>query len=381
MAHFLTLKNIRTMVSSASTEEAVHIKILEAYRTHTSTELVGNVRTAFKFAMLDKTIIPITINNEFNGACYVCSIYTAYISYALEALSKIHNYFIRGFLRGVINLVGFIFKNINVDQVVANNNFLLSTNLYAHSFSAGALQKYTASLVSAFPDHAILFRSLNTYTNQEHLTNFLKNGYILLPSRQVYIFDTKLTDYTKTNNYKADLKLLYKNDYQHVSNEGIQETDYERIVELYHKLYIQKYSEYNPQFTMEYIRLCHKTRFLKFFGLRNRQGVLDGVIACYDRDGVTTTPIGGYDTNLPPEVGLYRRLMAYCMERAHTENLVLNLGSGASTFKILRGGKAFNEYSVLYIHHLSSLRRRLGWRFLALVLNKIVVQIVKILKL
>ena len=75
------------------------------------------------------------------------------------------------------------------------------------------------------------------------------------------------------------------------------------------------------------------------------------------RNNVMTTPIIGYNTNLPQKLGLYRMLSAIVFREATNLCVDLNLSSGASNFKILRGGKPYIEYTAIYRKHLSKTRQ------------------------
>ena len=60
----------------------------------------------------------------------------------------------------------------------------------------------------------------------------------------------------------------------------------------------------------------------------------------------------GYDTTLPQNLGLYRRLMALLYVEAQRRDCRLHLSSGAGTFKRGRGGVPHQEYSAIYSGHL-----------------------------
>jgi hypothetical protein len=266
-----------------------------------------------------------------------------------------------------------------INKVVSLNNWLLSTNLY-QDWDGKSIQDMTAFLVKKFPEHIIMSRSLNEQANPELLKQYKQNGYDFVPSRQVYLFDKKNGDYSKKNNTKWDFKLLEDTEYSIVSHDDIIPEDYPRITELYNKLYLEKYSYHNPQFTAECIRLWHKHKLIIMQGLRNSDGTLDGIAGCFERGGITTAPLVGYDTSLPQSLGLYRMLIALVIKRAHTHNMVLNASSGASEFKRLRGAVPEIEYSVIYTKHLSLYRRGV-WKILTWILINIGIPLMKKYKL
>jgi len=366
-------------------EEEAHHAMLRLFNK--PEHLVSNVSTSVKALELQKYLLPLTINFKEYDTSYVTSVYTAFISYAREELKKIDNFLVRMGLLTVIFISDFWLKFIKIDQVVSCNNFLLSTNLYPNfhwkdDHLKSELKEFHESVKQKYPSHAIIFRSLNEYSNSKLISVFESMGFKKVPSRQVYIFDKKLKDFTKTHNLRMDKKLFDKDvRFLKVANDEIMESDYARIVELYNLLYLDKYSKFNPAFTVDYIRQAHALGLIKLFGLRSSHGILEGIVGCYDRYQTTTAPIVGYNTALPAPYGLYRMLMYYVISRADRLGLILNLSSGASNFKLLRGGVPFIEVSAVYTSHLQSLPQRLTWRALALILTYVVGPILKYYKL
>lgn len=344
-----------------------------------SSSFIQNVLTKSYLLQANSFYFPVTINNTEYDNSYVCSPYTACISYAKEELAKLNNKPLEYIFSLVISLMGVLFKVAKINKVVSVNNWFLSTNLYP-DWEGNEIDKITQYLKVKFPKHCIMFRSLNEYTNSSLLNNFQQFGYRLIPSRQVYIFDGKHNNYLKKHNTKIDLGLLAKSSYIIVEHEAISISDYPRIVELYNKLYLDKYSYHNPQFTEAFIELWHKKKLLHMQGLRNSSGILDGVVGYFDKNGTTTAPLVGYDTALPQSLGLYRMLIAMVMKRAYDKGLLLNLSSGAAHFKRLRGGIAEIEYSAIYISHLPFINRVI-WRVLGFLLTYIGIPVMKRFKL
>ena len=133
-------------------------------------------------------------------------------------------------------------------------------------------------------------------------------------------------------------------------------------------LFIDKYSVLNPDFTPEFFALCLDKRFLELHALR-MDGRIVGVIGFYQRYGWLTTPLLGYDTTLPPELGLYRQLMALLLREAQARGLRLHYSSGAGAFKQHRGGVPALEYSAVFSGHLPG-RQRLALGTLAGILQR-----------
>ena len=173
----------------------------------------------------------------------------------------------------------------------------------------------------------------------------------------MYIYECPRRTWLPHSNAKHDLRLLRHSRYRVERGDDFAAADFDRAAELYAMLYLHKYSQHNPAFTAEFLRLCHRSGVMRFLGLRNPSGVLDGVLGMFCLDGTITAPVVGYDTALDRRLGLYRMLMTLVFETAVQENLDINLSSGAASFKRLRGGRPYIEYSAIYDRHLPAARR------------------------
>ena len=340
-----------------------------------ATKFIANVKTQMALLQIEEKLFPITINNAEYESSYVCSPYNACIIYSKDEMSKLANKPLEFALKCMTNLFGLFLKLAKINKVISINNWLLSTNLY-QDWNGNNIKEMTDLLVEKFPQHIIMSRSLNEQGNSELLKQYKKSGYKLIPSRQVYLFDQKNSDYSKKNNTKWDFKSLEDTKYKIISHDEINPKDYPRITELYNKLYLEKYSYHNPQFTTELISLWHKNKLVIMQGLRNKDGILNGIVGYFERDGIITAPLVGYDTLLPRSLKLYRMLLALVIKRAYTSNMVLNASSGASEFKRLRGGVVEIEYSVIYTKHLS-IYRRVTWKILTVALENVAVPLMK----
>ena len=128
------------------------------------------------------------------------------------------------------------------------------------------------------------------------------------------------------------------------------------------------------------MRLCIDSGAMSFYGLKDEKNEWQAIIGFFIRNGIMTTPIVGYNIKLPQSLGLYRRLIAIVLIEAKKRNVDLNLSSGASNFKILRGGKPYIEYTAIYYRHLS-FGRRILIKWLKLLLSKIGVPLMRKFKL
>lgn len=333
---------------------------LQMLLSHPAEQLVYNVRTRWSLLRIGDVTLPITRNETDYDNSYVCSPYTACVLYPQSEACKLPGYALPTAVRILAAAMGLPLKGARFNRVISVNNWLLSTNLYS-SWNPALVPAITRLLTARFPTHAITWRSVNEVTNRSLMRALAHEGYWLAPSRQVYFFDGASRTFLNRPNTRRDLKLLETTRYQIVGHDALRGDDVDRIEYLYRLLYIKKYSPHNPQFTAKMLEYCRRHRLLTMWGLRNEQGRLDGIVGAFERDGVMTVPLVGYDTSLPQTLGLYRLLMALVLREAADQRWLMNLSSGAAEFKRLRGGVPCLEMTAVFGAHLSW-GRRAAWQ-------------------
>lgn len=344
---------------------------------------IRNARTRLLIVSVDGTPIPVTVNDTEYDNSYVCSPYTHYVSYAKEELALLGNRALISCLGAMLSGVGFLLKRAHFNRIVHVNNWLLSTNLYP-DLDETQWDAVLAKLLAEFPDYAVAFRSLNPALNVRVMSG-LTNGSrkcLLVPSRQIYLLRTDDSSFGNAKSnwlLKRDRALAGKHGYETVDANGMTDADIPRIAELYRMLYLDKYSLYNPQFTERFLANALRNGTLELFGYR-RHGRLDAVLGFYAREGAMTTPLFGYDTSLPQEIGLYRMLSSLLIEIARDRGFLLHESSGAAQFKRNRGAFAEIEYTAVHVRHLP-LRRRWCWSALEWLLVRVGVPLLRKYKL
>jgi hypothetical protein len=243
------------------------------------------------------------------------------------------------------------------DRVAQWSSWLLSTNLHGPGL-AHDIPAVTRALVSEFPQHAILVKNIHGFEDSTLPAAFEDAGYELITSRQIYFFDGRSRDYVQKSTVKRDWKALSQlSNYRPVEHDQFTQQDIPRITDLYRKLYLEKNSWLNPQYTEDFVGRAWKERWLEFRGLRHESGRLDGAFACFTSGTTTSTPFIGYDTDLPSELGLYRHLVSLLLQRLAERRWLLNYSSGAGDFKRRRGGHAVIEFNALFHRHLPAPRQ------------------------
>jgi hypothetical protein len=137
---------------------------------------------------------------------------------------------------------------------------------------------------------------------------------------------------------------------------------------LFEALYITKHSKQNPQYSAKFIKHYYESGLLELYAFKDNGQIVAfiGVLEMYD---MLSTPMLGYDTSLPKELGLYRILCAKLHAIAQERKLDINFSSGAGEFKKARGADASLEYCALYCDDLP-LYKKLAISVFARVLSK-----------
>jgi hypothetical protein len=340
-------------------------------------ERIRNIRADLYIMGIDDMFLPIAVTDFNLENSYVCSIYNHYISYSLAELTTLQNPGLESLMAGLIRGAGLLLQAGQVDRAVYVNNWLLSTNL-SGNLTADQIRRITEFLVDRFPDRAILWRSLNGARGEQQLDGYRQNHYRLLGSRQIYWFDPTKFDQLKQSqrwHIRRDLRLLDQYPYEVIVDREILLTHRDRLTELYNLLYIEKYFDYNPQFTPKFLETALHNPQFSFTALQ-LHGEIEGVVSFYIIDGVMTAPILGYNTKLPPQLGVYRLLSALLAQAALHRQVQFNESSGAASFKQNRGGVAQIEYTAIYDQHLPWHRQQV-WAMLELIVDRVAIPLIK----
>ncbi|MCC6192684.1 MAG: GNAT family N-acetyltransferase [Anaerolineales bacterium] len=349
------------------------------------TRYVRNADTQVYALRVDNALIVPATAGAFNPAnSYVVSPYAHYITYGQEEFATLKNPPAEALLRLLFRPLAAWFRRAQFDHAVLANNWLLSTNLPPSGLSEARVSALLRALAAAFPDRAVIFRSVDR-RGAPALTEALSSaGAALIFSRQVYYQDVAQRAVQRRDEFRADLRLLRRRlsadlarptPYTVLTAADLQPGDAERLAALYADLYLRKYSRYNPQFTPDFLRLALAERLLTIKALAHA-GRIDAVLGYVTRGAYITAPLFGYDTALPKQVGLYRMLTALTSLDALTLGKQVHFSAGVGPFKRLRGGQATIEYNAVYTAHLPAWRRR-PWRFLQTLLERVAVPIIQ----
>jgi hypothetical protein len=317
---------------------------------------IRNLRTTVVSLGGGDSLIPATVNTSEPDNIWVCSPHTTYVRYAREELRRFGHPWISWPLQALCGALGRYLWRARIDDAVALNNWLLSTNLYP-ALEPRTLRGWLTEAKERWPAHAIWFLSLNNRYTADWLKAVTDAGCELIPSRQVYLYD-RIARARRPRDLGRDFALLDGTALRPSVAAEWTSADFERAAGLYGQLYLEKYSRLNPEYTSGFLRAWHSAGLLRLSGFRDHSQELQAVLGTFELGNTITAPIVGYNTALPQELGLYRLLMASVYERAATTGARINLSAGAADFKRSRGGVAAMEYSAVYTRHLPAFRRR-----------------------
>lgn len=344
-------------------------------------QLVGNLDTRVERLDTAERPYPITINDfHRDGNCYVVDPVTGYCDYAEEETRNFtEKPLLRSALINLIKAAGPLVRATGLSRAVHVNNWLLSTNP-APSIDPVHACDIRETVLARYPTHAIVIRSLNTHADKQAMQALVSQGFKLLPSRQIYIFNSEKPTPRDSPDLKRDRALMAKTPLHHVSNTTFENADFPRAIELYNMLYLKKYTPLNPHYSAHYLREMHRSKLLHLEGYRDTTGRLVAVGGRFQTGQTLTQPIVGYDTTRPRAEGLYRLINALAQSSAQSDGLVLNMSAGAAGFKRHRRARPAIEYSAVYVNHLGT-RQRLATAALKELLSRIGVPLLQRFKL
>lgn len=354
-----------------------HVARLVGMFTDTATDtLIRNLRAEVTAFQRDEICLPVSFSNgDDDGNCYICNPTSAYVDYAIEETRNFafHSGLKRaltGLTRGCSPLI----RATGLDHQVQLNNWLFSTNPVP-TLSGRDMAAIRDEMMARHPDRAIVLRSLNTMADTKTIASAKSAGFVLLASRQIYIFDAQ-SSVPPSGHVKRDRKLVRKSEYRIIPADVFSTSDFARAEDLYNMLYLQKYTPLNPQYTALFLQRAHEHGLLRLIGLRGPRGRLDGVLGLFENGKTLTHPIIGYDTSLPQKLGLYRMLSSIAQDHAVAHGTFFNMSAGAATFKRNRNAVAAIEYTAVYVAHLGW-KNRFATRVAKIVLDRIGIPLLK----
>ena len=272
------------------------------------------------------------------------------------ALARLGSYLAEGLLRAT-----------GADRIVYVNHLLFSTSLHGR-WSGADLDEALAALTIAFPDRAIVWRSLNLGDHAALLARMKAAGGRRLLSRVVWRLAEPARQWSPRTDVKADIRLA---DAHGLVVETVSEPtaeELQRALTLYADIYIAKYSLTNPAYSRAFLEAAVAAGVLRLSWVRSPSGEIVAFAGDHACEHELASPLLGHDRTRPQTEGLYRIAMALSVQRALAEGLAVNYSAGAAAFKRNRGATPALEYQVVFDGHLPPWRRA-GYALLAKALD------------
>lgn len=358
-------------------EALPHQELVQAWdgmvRQHGWANLAPNLMCESGLISIGGRQVPYTKNEMTKETlCYTISTLTHNYHYLKEEMDIVGLRFTKLFLMPPLWLFGFCMRSAKVDRAFTINNFGLSTNLFPKQLSAASWKAVVAEIQQANPKHAILVRSINRGLNSDDYDALTGCGFKPMFARNVLLFPHKPIEQFPRNKRRQILRdegLVEKCGLHWRAVKSLTSEEAERVADLYNQLYLEKYSKNNPRFTPLFHTECCKRRILHYRLLMDGEDII-GVVGMKVVEGVSTTPILGYDHQHQHANVLYRMLTAKITRTSSDHDFHRHASSGANTFKKLRGGVTNEEFTMVKTDHLSWWRR-LNWGIIRFIAQKV----------
>lgn len=317
------------------------------------------------------TSIPVVINDGGSRGCYLTSPSCHYCAYAADAVEAKMQSRVVGRLGGLaLRGLAHWARRRQLDRVASVNNWMLSTNP-APTIGPREVRELTSSLVGRFPDHALVFRTVER--GRGSLAEGLEAaGWWRMPNRLVFHWDPErvpMLGKKCRQTLRRERRAIATHGYGSMPiGEAARGAGVARIRELYRDLYVGKHSGWNPDFTLPWFEHAAVQGWMNWRCLA-RDGRVDGFSVWYEETDRITGMVLGYDRTMT-DVPLYRMLVADLLSEGERCGKPVFLSSGAGRFKQLRGASACWEFEYVHDGHLRRARRA-PWRALKVLYERL----------
>ncbi len=260
-----------------------------------------------------------------------------------------------------------VLRATGADEVVYVNHLLFSTSLHGR-WPGEDLDEALAALRAAFPDRAIVWRSLNLADHAALLDRMRTTGGRALLSRVVWRLADPARQWAPRTDVKADLRLASAHALTVETTQTPTPAEIDRLLALYADIYLAKYSRTNPDYSHAALNAAVAAGALRLAWVRAPSGEIVAFAGDHACGHELASPLLGHDRTRPQAQGLYRIAMALSVRHALAQGLAVNYSAGAGVFKRNRGATPALEYQMVFDSHLPR-RRRLGYALLAKALD------------
>lgn len=346
-------------------------RTMAAFAANGAQAMISNAGSEAMLLRYGDWRLPVTLESGDYGHTYVASPHSAYVLYARDEIDIVKLKAGRTLASGVLGVMDALFRGIGLNRTLHLDNWMLSTNLHG-DWKGEGLPAMRSALIERFPDRFLILRSLDPWSCPDLLEAARADGWVLMPSRQIWVTGDLRHEWKKRNAAQNDRRALGKSGLTVEEPTEIASADAARIADLYHQLYIGRYSALNPVFTPQFVQQSARLGLLEWRLVRGPNGTIMAASGMRVAGGVGTVPLLGYDLSRPRSEALYPIASYLASQWAMERGLRFNGSAGAGHFKQLRGATGQIEYMAIYGGHLSQTRRA-GLAFLARSLNTLMV--------
>ena len=336
---------------------------------------VRNAPTDLRLLRVGDVVLPVTVDDPGQGRSYVVSPWAQYVAYAAEEVQRLPDFWQRWGAKALLGAVRPWLRKSQMDRVVQVNNWLLSTNLWPPMME-GHVEDILRLMRGIWPDRAVVFRSVDRVARPALVDALQVAGARLVFSRVVTYQNTQDAGFWRNRQLRQDRKRFVREGWRagEPGSDAIERAgEWKR---LYDALYLEKYSRLNPDFTKRFFVEALRSGFVRIEELREADGTLSGVWGWWERGGVMTQPVFGYDPSGSRGAAPYAALSLRVLERAAELGLKVNASGGAGHFKQRRGGVAAVEWHAVFDSHLPRAGRR-PWALLERLVGKRVQEVLR----
>ncbi|MEY4265290.1 MAG: hypothetical protein RL373_1858 [Pseudomonadota bacterium] len=244
-----------------------------------------------------------------------------------------------------IRLLGKLSYYLGIDKTVFIGNYPISTSIWSTE-QENEIPCIASNMINAHPTYFAGIRNILPHRHKILIERLEVLGFRGIPARVIYEFDFRSEQTQVPSHLKRDLGLLKKLAVKVKICATLDLESLNQIHQLYKKIYLEKHSLLNPQYTIKFFDDVINQKLMSCLLITNTEGeILSFGLLC--RSGETiTVPALGYDPENSLE-GSYRVLFAAIYTYAKHHQVLLNYSSGAGDFKRNRGGIPHLEYTYL----------------------------------
>lgn len=342
--------NINDLIKLSNLKDNSFLNYFASMITEGTKKYIENIDCEIKILQINDKFLPLVFaDDNYNDSLYV-SILSHYVKYTIQEFQRfISNKLLKNFLVFILKIFEKIFIANKINKVLYVNHYLVSTNLYP-DITQDEIKQIIEFLKETFPDYAIAFKNINKFYDCDLHHKLILSNCSFIVSRQIFLLDKEIKSTLKSKYlYKInnEIKLLNNSLYK-ITNE-IFEEEYCLIEELYTKLYVEKYSKYNPKYTKEYFKLVRQSKIFDINVLKMDEKICAASIL-QGNSRIMTIPALGYDMSISKN--LYSLINAQHLKIFDYNFEIFNLSAGIADYKMQRGAKPVIEYMAIYYKHL-----------------------------